>query len=218
MSDAPGPLVFLDANVLAKPVTRTLLIYASNLSDYAVAWSEYVEAEAERNLRPRQAPVRVARRAARLDLSPQGRNVKTYVGTKPSDRQVLADAVASGAAFIVTEDVDDFDEGELISEHVGAVNPDLFLSERATAEGYREAVSRMAAAMADPPRTPEELHARLGRQHPRTVARHGDAFNVEPLPATHGSPAALYRGDRCLRCLQPGKMLALAVCSDCRAM
>jgi hypothetical protein len=32
-------LAFLDANVLAKPVTRTLLIHAAGQSGYNVTWS-----------------------------------------------------------------------------------------------------------------------------------------------------------------------------------
>jgi len=75
MSDRPNPLAFLDANVLAKPVTRTLLIYAGNHSDYRITWSQHVEA-----------------------------------------------------------------------------------------------VMLMSKGMANPPRTPAELHARLGRQHPLTLA------------------------------------------------
>ncbi len=72
MGEISTPLAFLDANVLAKPVTRTLLIYASSHSNYQVAWSQYVEAEADRNLRSRQAATKVAREAARLDLTPTG--------------------------------------------------------------------------------------------------------------------------------------------------
>jgi hypothetical protein len=46
------PIVFLDANVLAKPVTRTLLLIGANGSGLAVTWASYVEVEAERHLRP----------------------------------------------------------------------------------------------------------------------------------------------------------------------
>ncbi len=97
MSEDRAPLVFLDANVLAKPVTRTLLIYASNRSDYRLTWSRYVEAEADRHLRPNQAAIRVAREAARLDLSPAGSGASNFTSTETSGRQVLADAVSAGS-------------------------------------------------------------------------------------------------------------------------
>jgi hypothetical protein len=155
MGEDSAPLAFLDANVLAKPVTRTMLIYASNASGYRVAWSRYVEEEADRNLRSRQAPTRVAREAARLGLTEEGVDAGRHAATKPPDRQVVADAVAAGAAFIVTEDVDDFGEADLIATGIAAVNPDLFMAERATREGYIEAVTLMSEGMANPPRTPE---------------------------------------------------------------
>jgi hypothetical protein len=217
MSEDSSPLVFLDANVLAKPVTRTLLIYASNASGYRVAWSRYVEGEADRNLRPRQAPTRVAREAARLGLTEQGVGAERYTATKPPDRQVIADAATAGAAFIVTENVDDFGEADLIATGIAAVNPDLFMAERTTREGYVEAVTLMSGGMTNPPRTPKELHSRLGRQHPRTLEAHRAAFDTEPLPATHEPPAVLYRGDRCLRCLQAGTAATLGICDACRA-
>ena len=210
------PLVFLDANVLAKAVTRTLLIYASNRSDYEVTWSRYVEEEADRHIRPRQLATRVVREAARLDLTSAGSDADRYVNTKPSDRQVLADAVVAGAAFIVPEDVNDFDEADLVATGIAVVNPDLFLAERTTREGYVEAVRLMSEGMTNPPRTPEELHASLGRQHPRTLAAHRTAFDADPVPATHRPPAVLYRGDRCLRCLHRGGLMAVGVCDGCR--
>ncbi len=50
MADDPTP-VFLDANVLARPVTRTLLLVGADPSGHAVTWSAHVEAEADRHAR-----------------------------------------------------------------------------------------------------------------------------------------------------------------------
>ena len=47
-----GFAVFLDANVLAKPVTRTLIMAAGPLSGYGVTWGQYEEDEANRHARP----------------------------------------------------------------------------------------------------------------------------------------------------------------------
>ncbi len=44
-------LVFLDANVLARPVTRTLLLVGADPSGRAIRWSAHDEAEADRHAR-----------------------------------------------------------------------------------------------------------------------------------------------------------------------
>ncbi|MDR0283715.1 MAG: hypothetical protein LBI33_02335 [Propionibacteriaceae bacterium] len=210
------PLVFLDANVLAKPVTRTLLVYAGNLSGYDVAWSRHVEEEADRNRRPNQAPVRVAREAAQMEWSLAGVRADRYESTEPGDRQVVADAVAADAIFIITEDVDDFGLTDLVVAGMAAVNPDLFLSVRATDDGYAQAIRLMSAGMTNPCRTPEELHARLGRQHPLTTKAHRSVFDAKPLPPVNNPPGVLYRGQRCLACLGVREGLTAGVCDGCR--
>jgi hypothetical protein len=216
VSDADWPLAFLDANVLAKPVTRSVIAYARDLSGYRIGWSQYVEDEADRHLGTRMAPVRVVRAAARIDLTPPGRDAALFVGTTESDRQVLADAMAAGAVFLVTEDVDDFGEADLRAADISAVNPDLFLAEAATTAGYRAAVKMMAEGMTNPPRSPEELHRRLGRQHPLTVTAHASVFDSEPEAPTHNPPAALFRGNRCLSCTRTAARLERGICWDCR--
>ncbi|MDR1077953.1 MAG: hypothetical protein LBL55_04725 [Propionibacteriaceae bacterium] len=201
---------------MAKPVTRSLLMFSSYSSDFTIVWSEYVEREADRRVRPGEAAARSVRVRADSELAPTGGELSRFPKTDPKDRQVLADAVAAGAAFIVTEDVDDFDPGELAACGVAAVNPDLFLAERVATAAYVEAVRRMAARMSRPARTPSQLHVRIGRQHPMTVYAHKAAFEVEPDAAVNNPPAVLYRGGRCLRCLRNGTPLALGVCDACR--
>ncbi|MDR1265196.1 MAG: hypothetical protein LBK42_06430 [Propionibacteriaceae bacterium] len=208
--------VFLDANVLAKPITRSLLMFASDQSAFEVVWSAHAEREADRHLGGSKKPMAEIRAKAEQSLSPTGSRPKRFAQTAATDRQILADAEAAKAQFIITEDVDDFAADDLAAAGVAAVNPDLFLAERATLDGYVRAVRVMAAAMTDPARTPEELHARLGRQHPRTTAEHSSAYASRPLPPTHNQPAVLFRGSRCLHCLRVSQPLILGVCHDCR--
>lgn len=213
---SPAPTTaFLDANVLAKPVTRSLVIFAGEDSGYVTTWSAYVEAEADAHLGPRKAPLTVVRTKAGMDLSPRGADAQRFSGTAAPDRQVLADAAAAGAAFLVTEDVDDFDPSDLDTVGIAAVNPDLFLAERASRAGYEVAVRFMASAMRDPSRTPEELHARIGRQHPLTVVAHADVFDVSPLPPPSSPPAVIFRGHRCLRCTETGTIGDHGLCEMC---
>jgi hypothetical protein len=140
-----GFQVLLDANVAAKPVTRTLLMAAGALSGYAATWSAYAEDEADRHTRPGQEAASGVRALAGGDLAPAGENPERFAATSAKDRQVLADAVAAEALFIVTEDVDDFGEADLRSVGMAAVNPDLFLSVRASRGGYARALGLMAA-------------------------------------------------------------------------
>jgi len=65
-------VVFLDANILAKPFTRTLLWVGSRHSDFAVAWSERAETEANRHLRPGATPIGQLRERYGMTLGPTG--------------------------------------------------------------------------------------------------------------------------------------------------
>ncbi|MCL1898267.1 MAG: hypothetical protein FWG16_05540 [Micrococcales bacterium] len=216
--DRISPLVFLDANILAKPVTRSLLLFSAAPSGNAVTWSALVEDQADRHRRPNQASATQVREKAGLELSPPSDQAPRYSGTKPSDRRVLADAAKSGAQFIITEDVDDFGEQDLIHAQISATNPDLFLAERVITAAFHYAAVRMAAAMTSPLHTPEQLFARLGRQHPRAVSAHQIAFSATPLAPVHPAPAVLFRGRRCLRCSRTGSPMTLGVCSDCHGL
>jgi len=189
-------------------------MFASDSSGFAVTWSSYVEQEADRHLRSGQTPVQQVRQSVGRELSPKG-DRSGYIHTKASDRQVLADAVAARARFIISEDVDDFAMEDLSSAGIAVVNPDLFLAERVSTDAYSEAVRRMAASMARPPRTPEELHIAIGRQHPRTVVAHQAAFGAQPSVKSDYSPAVLYRGAWCLRCGRQDSSLVFGVCADC---
>ncbi|MDR1187266.1 MAG: hypothetical protein LBK95_07405 [Bifidobacteriaceae bacterium] len=209
--------VFLDSNILAKPVTRSLLMFAADASGYSVTWSAYAEREGDSHLRGSAESLGRVRAMAEMSLSAAGREPNRFQGTSLKDRQILADAMAAHAHFLVTEDVDDFGSADLTASGITAVNHDLFLSERTTRLGYARALRLLSERMTNPPRTPEQLHVALGKSHPLTVAAHRLSFDAEPLPATDNPPAQTYRGCRCLRCLKADQSLTLGVCAECRA-
>ncbi len=208
---------FLDANILARPVTRTLLLAGGAASGFAAVFSQTALVEADRHLGPGKAPVSELVTRFGWDVSPTGAGASRFTETDAKDRQLLADAVAAGASFLVTDDVDDYAEADLIEAGIGAVAADLFLEHRLSAAGYLTALDVLGVGRARPPRTPAELHAALGRQHPRLVTAHGDLFDVEPQPPTHPEPTVVYRGRRCLRCLAllPHGLVEAGVCSSC---
>lgn len=152
MTDSPIR-VFLDANILAKPVTRTLLMAGGPPSGFLTVWSRTAEHEALRHMRPRAVSPAVVRRRFGGLLGPTGDVGGRFEGTSEADRQILADAEAAGAAFLVTEDVDDFAESDLVSVGMSAVNPDLFLASRVTRAAYAMVIDLFVARQVAPPTT-----------------------------------------------------------------
>lgn len=159
-------VVFLDGNVLAKPVTRTLVLRCA-ASGYTAVWSAQAEIEGDRHLNDRQLPVSTLRASVGMALSATGGRPERFTNTSARDRQILADAEAARATFLITEDVDDFAATDLRSARVSAVNPDLFLSERSDRAVYLRALEVMVGGMRNPSRTTAELHAAIARQHPK---------------------------------------------------
>jgi len=208
-------IVLLDANVLAKPVTRTLVLRCAP-SGYTAVWSATAETEAARHLSGRQTPLTTVRDMIGMDLSPTGTTPGRFAATSPDDRQILADAEAAGATFLLTEDVDDFATNDLRLVGVSVVNPDLFLAERTERGVYRRALDVMASGMKNPSRTSVQLHAAIARQHPRLFAKQADLFDVEPGSTGHREPSVLFRGAICLRCLTPQPVdLPAGLCAVC---
>lgn len=201
-SSAPSDVtfVFLDANVVAKPVTRTLLMVGASRSGFAVGWSATAEAEAARHMRPNATRPANVRRQYSGELTPTGDIARRFETTDAKDRQLLADAEAAGARFIVTEDVDDYGVDDLASVGISAVNPDLFLAARLTREAYSVVIQRFVELQVNPPTTPAQFHAAIARNHPRLFAAHADLYQVEPERRIHGEPEVIFRGTRCLRC------------------
>lgn len=193
-------LVFLDADVLARPVTRTLLLVGSDAAGLRVTWSAYVEEQANRHLPSRATPLTVVRSILGRELSAAGNEPERFSGTSASDRQVLCDVEAAGAGFLVTSDVDDFAECDLIELSVSAVNPDLFMAIRLPDDAYLHALRQLVSNLKNAPRSVEQMHSLIARQHPRLFARHADRFGVEPAPSDYREPRTLFRGARCVRC------------------
>jgi len=194
LAETPSTRVFLDANVIAKPVTRTLLMAGGPLSDFHVTWSLTAEQEAIRHMRPRATSPAVIRERFDFMLSPTGDVAGRFAATSESDRQILADTEASGAQFLITEDVDDFAEEDLIALGISAVNPDLFLSLRLTRDAYSSVIDLFARGQVAPPTTPSEFHSAIARQHPKLFAAHADLYDVKPMKSPHPTPTVLFRG------------------------
>lgn len=212
--------VFLDANILAKPVTRTLLIVAGPECGFLAVWSRTAVREADVHLGPGKTPVSDLSARFGWRLTPTGTDADRFAQTDLKDRQLLADAVAAKAQYLITEDVDDYGESDLVQTGISAVTADLFMSHRMSAAGYCAAIGTLVANRARPPSTPTAMHAALGRQHPLLTATHARLFDVEAMPATHPEPATIWRGARCLRCghdLRTPEPIERGLCPECRS-
>lgn len=196
-----SPLLFLDANALASPVTRTLLIAGARADGLRWTWSKHVEVEADRHARGRASRTSLVRsEILRTELSPTARSTEGLLTGAAEDRQVMADAIRAGARYLVTTDVDDFAFDDLAQHGMSAVNPDYFMASRFTLQAYREGVDLLAAVQRNPVRTAAELHRMLGRRHPHLVTRFADAYVTTPIPADPDQPGTIFRGVACIRC------------------
>jgi hypothetical protein len=192
-------IAFLDANIIAKPLTRTLLMLGATRSGFVIVWSATAEAEATRHMRGLAMPPAEVRRIYGGELAPTGDLAGRFTATKAPDRQILADSQAAGARFLITEDVDDFAETDLVELGISAVNPDLFMSVRMTREAYVFALEVLERTRSNPTRSIEQIHAGIARRHPRLFAAHSDLWNVPPDRSAHAEPKVIFRGARCLR-------------------
>ncbi len=219
-STSSGPTrIFLDANIIAKPVTRTLLMVGGAPSGFRAAWSLATEQEATAHMRPRAAAPALIRERFGFRLTPTGSDAERFRDTKGADRQILADAVAAGAGFLITEDVDDYGQRDLASVGISAVNPDLFLAERLTREAYATVIDLFVERQVNPPTTAARFHAAIAKNHPRLFSAHADLYETDPDQGVHPEPAVIFRGPRCVRCEQivaDADTIAAGLCPECR--
>lgn len=189
-------------------------------SGFRVIWSLAAEQEASRHMRPRATTPSVVRQRYGMALGPSGDVAGGFGATSEPDRQILADAAAAGARFLITEDVDDYGARDLQSVGISAVNPDLFMAERLNRDGYAQSIDQFVARQIAPPTTGPQFHAAVARSHPLLFAAHADLFDVEPEVSGHARAAVLFRGPRCLRCEQlplDSNLIVDGLCPECRA-
>ena len=219
-------LAFLDADVLAHPRSRSLVLFGSRHPDtrYAARWSPQVEAEADRALaeqdaarqrRPEQTggrrrPILVSALRGSPSttdwsdwvLVPDASEdaMATLVDTAPGNRHVAAAAHACGARLIVSQNVSDYGWQDLERLNLVVVHPDLFLARVLTRSAYLAILESLAGHSTGDLAAPATIHASLGRTHPLLTAAMHEAFpDVTPV-AAEASPREVFRGYRCLVC------------------
>lgn len=194
-------VLFLDANTLASPVTRTLVLAGARTDGLRVVWSSHVEAEADRHTRGTSTRVSALRTdILGMELSPSAKSTKGLATTSVEDRKVMADAIRARARYLITTDVDDFAFEDLAGHEMSVVNLDYFMALRFSEFAYRAGVGLLAEVAKKPPRSPADVHRMLGRRHPHLTRRFADLYDSTPLSADADQPGVLFRGVACVRC------------------
>lgn len=124
-SVSESPLLFLDANILASPVTRTLVIAGARADGLRRTWSAHVEKEADGHARGTATRTSTVRKEIlKTELSPTAASTLGLKTQTVTDQQVIADAIRASARFLITTNVDDFAFDDLAAHEISAVNPD----------------------------------------------------------------------------------------------
>lgn len=208
MTSEATPSVFLDADVLAAPVTRSRVLIAAQEDDppFQVRWSRSVEEEADRHMRPGQRFVSEIRE--RFDWGTQAlvpavdpsRSPKLE-DTDAKDRHVVAVAHAAGIGVIVTRNVRHFGRKDLAALSLSAVDPDWFLAVTLTDRVYAATLEDICSARRRDPRTPQSLHGVLASEHPRLFDAMRNVFpGAQSAHAGSRQVAEPFRGVRCIAC------------------
>ncbi|MDR2372717.1 MAG: PIN domain-containing protein [Bifidobacteriaceae bacterium] len=193
---------FIDADVLAAPLTRTLLILCGThpRGRFAPRWSLAVECEAERHLRPGQTSL--TRLRARFDwadhvivAAADPASAMDFADTDADDRHVLAAAAQAGITVVVSRNVSDFGRTDLEARNMAVVHPDLFLTAVVDESVYREVLDQISLGRSREPRSAGSIHSAIARQHPLFFDKMAAVFpDVEPDGTVHGPPGEMIRG------------------------
>jgi predicted nucleic acid-binding protein len=171
----------LDANVLWPAALRDVLLRAAQRGLYHPVWTRAIREEALRALlrrRPELNPVSLARTFNLMDQHFPDSVIEGYealmpaMQNHPKDRHVLAAAVQAGAQVLVTFNSKDFPPHACHPYRIDVQTPDEFLCHLwDLAPSEIVAVLReQAAELRNPPHTPSEVLANLGRTLPQFEA------------------------------------------------
>jgi len=179
-----GLTVLYDACVLYPAPLRDLLMHLALTGLFHARWTDEIHEEWMRNLlenRPDLKRKQLERTRELMDSHAPDCLVRDYQGLieglqlpDPGDRHVLAAAIRSGSAVIVTYNLDDFPSQYLAQFGIEAQHPDQFITRLIDYAPGKVclAAKRQRANLRNPPKTVEQFFDALERQQlPETVAR-----------------------------------------------
>ena len=184
------PVAVLDACVLYPPSLRDFLMWLAAGKVYAPRFTEKIHEEWTRNVQkdnPHLSTERLSRTLGLMNRVSPGALVNGYESRinalslpDPNDRHVLAAAIESRAALIVTFNLKDFPDTRLLPFSVAAIHPDDFCLQLYQGEpgDFIQAVQKHRASLLRPPKTvPDYLETLANTKLPqisRILLRHAD--------------------------------------------
>ncbi|MDR0481647.1 MAG: PIN domain-containing protein [Cellulomonadaceae bacterium] len=203
-------LAFVDANVLAAPVPRTILYRAAAVPNvkFRLIYSHLVEAEAVEHQKAGHIPVDVLRskHGWRIAHDPTSDEVKALAlaDTDIKDQPVLAAALSRSAQFLITGNVKHFGMKDLTRLGISAVHPGFFLAHQLSSSQYTKVIEDIGRHRQREPRTPLGIHeTEIARELPQLFERHRSIFGTPSPRQDGGIPRLDFRGTTCVRCSRP---------------
>ena len=184
-------IAVLDACILYPPALRDLFMWLAVTKTYEARWSEEIHAEWIRNVLKDRSDVTAAQmeRARRLmdQIDPKslvnGYQEITPTLTLPDadDRHVLAAAIQTGAAVIVTFNLSDFPRRALAEYGIRPLSPDAFLEALLDQQQARFllGMQKHRQSLKTPPKTVDEYLTTLRNQGLNRLAGRLDAHRAE---------------------------------------
>lgn len=174
----------LDANVMARPLTRNLLLSLAEAGFYRPRWSEEIMGEVERAIvKIHGAAIAAKAEKAVADMRrafPEAA-VTDYSDLEtafedapdPKDRHVMAAALSRHAAIIVTDNLRDFPAKLLSPRGIEVKSADAFLADTIDLDGPKAiaAIKRMRARLKRPALTVEDLLSKMEQARLAETAR-----------------------------------------------
>lgn len=191
--------IFADTNVLFPFSVMDILLALTENEVHELVWSDFLLAEWQRVIvrEGQRTPESAAKVAAvireffgdsRISEDAYAHLIDEAPSSDPDDRHHIAAAIAARADFIVTNNLDDFPAEPLAALGLRVATPDEYLCElfdSAQAEVVAT-INQLAAEKRNPPMTPDDLLARVGKTAPAFAgeARRHLARGREGRPTT----------------------------------
>jgi len=201
-------LAFVDADVLAAPVPRSILYMAAALPNptFTLTYSPFAENQATSHQLAKHISIGELRHRFGWDITDDPASIDKYhfIDTSDSDKTIIAAAINAKVKFIITANVKDFGEQDLFKHKMSAVHPGLFLANRISAEQYSHILTMLSKTRQREPKTPLGIHEHdVANELPQLFTRHRNLFGTPNPYQPHNPPRIDFRGYACVVPLPP---------------
>jgi len=163
----------LDANVIYPAPLRDFLLRLAIENMYEPKWTDEILYEWMENLQKNRLDLTVANLNRTKTLMNEHfpyanvtgyiKHIETLRLPDLNDRHVLAAAIESGAAFIITNNLKDFPKSKLNEHNIEAISPDDFVGRliETDKDSVLKAFNKLVDSLKDPPRSKAQVQNSL---------------------------------------------------------